>query len=163
MTVDDASLVQALQPAAPIPVDLRHEVEITTPGSEAIIPAGRQSLSAEDAARVLTADESGGEIEHLVTVQAVLEGWMSRLRDDSVGKATLAARPGLSALVRAANGPVRVGSLPVDSLATSGGDRFEVRTADLASYVRRAFPDALLGIDGTRRGSRSSTGPARSG
>jgi LytR cell envelope-related transcriptional attenuator len=149
-TVDAAALTAALQPAAPIPVDLRHEVEITTPGAEAIIPAGSQSLSAEDAARVLTAAESGGEIEHLVTVQAVLEGWMTRLRDDAVADATLAVRPDLAALVDAADRPVRVGSLPVDSLATPGGDRFEVRTDDLDKYVRRAFPGALLGIDGRR-------------
>ncbi len=149
-TVDDAALIAALEPAAPIPVDLRHEVEITTPGAEAIIPAGRQSLSAEDAARVLTSTESGGEIEHLVTVQAVLEGWMARLRNDDVAEATLAVRPDLAALVDAAGRPVRVGSLPVDSLATPGGDRFEVRTDDLERYIRRAFPGALLGIDGRR-------------
>ncbi len=149
-TVDDAALVAALAPAAPIPVDLQQEVEITTPGAEAIIPAGRQSLSAEDAARVLTAPESGGEIEHLVTVQAVLDGWMTRLRNDDVAEATLAVRPDLAALVDAADRPVRVGSLPVDSLATPGGDRFEVRTDDLERYIRRAFPGALLGIDGRR-------------
>jgi hypothetical protein len=149
-TVDTAALTAALEPAAPIPVDLRHEIEITTPGAEAIIPAGRQSLSADDAARVLTASESGGEIEHLVTVQAVLEGWMRRLRDDDVAEATLAVRPDLAALVDAANRPVRVGSLPVDSLPTPGGDRFEVRTDDLEQYVRRAFPGALLGVDGRR-------------
>ena len=150
VTVDDAALVAALQPAAPIPVDLRREVEITTPGAEAIIPAGRQSLSAEDAARVLTAPESGGEIEHLVTVQAVLEGWMApsarrrRGRGDPRG-ASRSDRAG-----RAANQPTRVGSLPVDSLATPGGDQFEVRTEDLNRYVRRAFPGALLGVDGRR-------------
>ena len=149
-TVDDAALVAALQPAAPIPVDLRHEVQITTPGHEAIIPAGRQSLSAEDAARVLTARESGGEIEHLVTVQAVLEGWMTRLRDDAVATATLAVRPDLTALVHAANKPVRVGSLPVDSLATPTGEQFEVRTDALNRYIRSAFPNALLGIAGKR-------------
>jgi hypothetical protein len=150
VTVDDASLVAALQPAAPIPVDLRHEVQITTPGAEAIIPAGRQSLSAQDAARVLTARESGGEIEHLVTVQAVLEGWMTRLHDARVRGATLTGQPGLAALVHAAGRPVRVGSLPVDSLASAGVDRFEVRTDDLDAYVRRAFPGARLGIGGSR-------------
>ncbi|MGZ8751353.1 MAG: LCP family protein [Acidimicrobiia bacterium] len=150
VTVDDAALVAAMQPAAPIPVDLRREVEITTPGAEAIIPAGPQSLSAEDAARVLTAPEAGGEIEHLVTVQAVLEGWMQRLRDDDVAEATLAVRPDLTPLVHAANKPARVGSLPVDSLATPGGERFEVRTDDLNAYIKRAFPRALLGVDGRR-------------
>jgi LytR cell envelope-related transcriptional attenuator len=149
-TVDDAALVAALQPAAPISVDLRHEVDITTPGAEAIIPTGTQSLSAADAAHVLTAQEAGGEIEHLVTVQAVLEGWMARLRDDAVAKATLAVRPDLTALVHAANKTVRVGSVPVDSLATPGGQQFEVRTDALNRYVRSAFPDALLGIDGKR-------------
>ncbi|MGZ8734328.1 MAG: LCP family protein [Acidimicrobiia bacterium] len=150
VTVDDAALVAAMQPAAPIPVDLRREVEITTPGAEAIIPAGPQSLSAEDAARVLTAPEAGGEIEHLVTVQAVLEGWMQRLRDDDVAEATFAVRPDLTPLVHAANKPARVGSLPVDSLATPGGERFEVRTDDLNAYIKRAFPRALLGVDGRR-------------
>jgi hypothetical protein len=149
-TVDDAALIAALQPAAPIPADLRHEVEITTPGAEAIIPAGRQSLSAEDAARVLTAAEAGGEIEHLVTVQAVIEGWMARLRGDDVADATLAVRPDLSALVDAANRSVRVGSLPVDSLESPSGERFEVRTDALTRYVRNAFPNALLGVDGER-------------
>ncbi len=139
-----------MQPAAPIPVDLRHEVQITTPGHEAIIPAGRQSLSADDAARVLTATESGGEIQHLVTVQAVLEGWMTRLRNDSVAAATLEVRPDLTALVHAADKPLRVGSLPVDSLASPNGEQFEVRTAALNRYVHSAFPNALLGIHGKR-------------
>ena len=150
VTVDDAALVAAMQPAAPIPVELRHEVDITTPGAEAIIPAGRQSLSAVDAARVLTAQESGGEIEHLVTVQAVMEGWMARLRNRTVAKASLAVRPDLAALVHAANKPARVGSLPVDSLATPSGQQFQVRTEALNQYVRSAFPNALLGVGGKR-------------
>lgn len=150
VTVDDAALVAAMQPAAPIPVDLRHEVDITTPGAEAIIPAGRQSLSAGDAARVLTAQESGGEIEHLVTVQAVMEGWMARLRNRTVAKASLTVRPDLAALVHAANKPARVGSLPVDSLAAPSGQQFQVRTDALNQYVHSAFPDALLGVGGKR-------------
>ena len=150
VTVDDAALATAMRPAGAIQVQLRHGVRIAKPTGEVILPAGGQTVSADDAAAMLTTVEPGGETEHLVTVQAVLEGWLARFRDPAIANATLAVRPDLAPLLAAAKGSVRIGALPVDSLTTSTGEAYEPRTAELARYVRQAFPDALLGPGGKR-------------
>ncbi|HZJ25631.1 MAG TPA: LCP family protein [Acidimicrobiia bacterium] len=149
-TLDDAALTAALEPAAPITVTVRSEIQAIRPDGEVIIPAGDQSLSAADAASVLTATGDGGELDDLVTVQSVLGGWLASLADPAAAEATLAVRPELAALVDAATTTTRIATLPVDSLATPSGERFEVRSTDLADYTRAAFPEALLGEDGVR-------------
>jgi hypothetical protein len=149
-TVDDAGLAAALAPAAPITVDLRDEVQVSRPEGEVIVPAGEQSLSADDAALLLTTAEPRGEIQHLVTVQAVLEGWLERLGDPDVADATLEARPDLGPLVAAAAASPRISTLPVDSLSTQAGERFEVRLDEAERFARTTFPDAVLGSGGRR-------------
>ncbi len=148
--LDDTGLAAVLAPAAPLPVRLRAPVRIADRDSETAIPAGDQTLSASDAARVITAHESGSELDHLVTVQAVLEGWQARLRDRSIAQATEAIRPGLAVMTTAAKARERVDSLSVDSFTTGGGERFQPRRDDITDYVRTAFPAALLGPGGKR-------------
>lgn len=149
-SLDDAALTAALEPAAPITVTVRSEVQAVRPDGEVIIPAGEQSLSAADAASVLTSTGESGQLDDLVTVQSVLDGWLARLADPTIARATLAARPDLEALVEAAGTTTRISTLPVDSLATPSGEQFEIRSADLDDYTRRAFAPALLGEGGTR-------------
>lgn len=150
VSMDDAELVAALEPAAPITVTVPSEVQALGPNGEVIIPAGEQSLSAVDAASVLTATGDVGQLDDLITVQSVLTGWLTRLADPVVGQATLAVAPELATLVDAAGTTTRIATLPVDSLATPAGEQFQVRSDDLDTYVLAAFPQALLGEDGER-------------
>jgi len=115
------------------------------------VPSGTQELDAATAARVLTATQPGSELDRLVTVQDVLDAWMARLGDERAAAATVAKRPELGVLVDAgASAPHRTDTLPVESIATGGGERFEVRRDALARYVNGAFANALLAPAGER-------------
>ena len=139
VVLDDAHLNAVLATAAPIPVDLHRSVEFA--GSEdAAIPAGPRRFPTGNAARLLVGRQPGSELDRLVTVQDVVDGWMRRLRDPSVARRTLAAQPGLAALVSAARAADRrTDTLPVQSVATVGGERFEARSGDVRRYVAVAF------------------------
>ena len=91
------------------------------------------------------------ELDRLVVVAAVMDGWMDRLRDPAIAKATLALQPALAPLVAAAGAPDRrIDTVPVASIATGGGERFDVQSPELAKIVRRAFPSSQLGEHGQR-------------
>jgi len=147
----DASWASALAPAAPLVIDLPNDV---TPagGTRPETPAGRVRATAEEALRLLTVDEEGSEVDHLVTVQAVLTAWFDRLRDPAVAAATRAAAPEIAGplIEVATTGTPSFDTLPVDSVGTSGDERLRVRSASMPELVARAFPDARLGIEGAR-------------
>ena len=147
--LDDAALTAALGPAAPIPVTLNDAVGFSDRSAK--YRAGTQDLSAAQASELMSAPQSVNELDRLVVVAAVMDGWMDRLRDPAVAKATLQLQPGLAPLVAAANAPERrLDTVPVASIATGGGEKFDIRGADLATIVRRAFPHAQLGERGRR-------------
>jgi hypothetical protein len=99
----------------------------------------------------MSAPQSVNELDRLVVVAAVLDGWMDRLRDPAVAQATLALQPSLAPFVAAAGAPDRrLDTVPVASIATGGGERFDVRQQELAAFVRQSFPNALLGAGGRR-------------
>jgi hypothetical protein len=76
---------------------------------------------------------------------------MGRLRNPAVARATLKAQPGLAPLVAAAKiSDRRTDTLPVESVATGGAERFEPRGADLKRYAKAAFPGAQLAVGGSR-------------
>jgi hypothetical protein len=76
---------------------------------------------------------------------------MDRLKDAAVGRATTALQPSLAPLVAASGAPERrIDTVPVASIATGGGERFDVRSAELATIIQRAFPHSLLGEHGRR-------------
>jgi hypothetical protein len=138
--VDDAGLTAALGPAAPIPITLTDAVGFSD--RDAKYRAGGQEVSAAQASELISAPQAVNELDRLVVVASVMDGWMNRLRDPAIGKATLALQPDLAPLVAAAGAPERrIDTVPVASIATGGGERFDVRTA---------------------RGWRSSTARARS-
>lgn len=150
MVLDDAGLTAALAPASPVPVQLRGAVRFSAEGDPAF-PAGSQRLSAADAVKLLATAQPGSELDRLVTVQAVLQGWGAQLRRKRVAEATLKVQPDLVTLVAAnrARDP-HIGSLPVESVTTGGGERFEVRRDDLARFIEANFPRMLLGPAGKR-------------
>ena len=148
IVLDDAALGDALAHVAPLTVDLHANVKLD---DETTIPKGIQKLDAATAARVLTVPQSGSELDRLVTVQDVLDGWFAGLRREQAASASVAARPELGVLVDVANSQGhRTDTLAVASVATGSGERFEVRRDDLVRYIAIAFPNALLAPAGQR-------------
>ena len=146
----DATLTAAAALAAPIRVNLHRAVEFAGT-TEPAVPAGERKLTAGEAARLLTATQPGSELDRLVTVQDVMDGWMQRLRNRSVARRTVAAQGSLADLVAAAKAPDRrTDTLPVKSVATGGGERFGPSVKDVRRYLAGAFPNALL-YNGARR------------
>lgn len=148
--VDDATLLAAITPAAPFEVDLRSAVRFAADKRDAF-SGGLQRLTAVEVARLLTEPQVGSEVDRLVTVQAVLEGWMKRLKNPAVASATIAAVP-IAAPIASIGGlkPASYDTLPVDSIGTSGDERLSVRSSALPGVVERLFPSAGLGIGGKR-------------
>jgi hypothetical protein len=147
--VDDAGLTAALGPAGPIPISLADPVAFSDRSAK--YRAGAQEVSAAQASELMSAPQSVNELDRLVVVAAVIDGWMDRLEDPAVATATLALQPGLAPLVAAAGAPERrLDTVPVASIATGGGERLDIRPAELATIVHRAFPHAQLGDHGHR-------------
>jgi hypothetical protein len=147
--VDDAGLTALLGPAAPVTATLADSVAF--PDRPAHYRSGEQQLSAAQASELMSAPQSVNELDRLVTVGAVLGGWLDRLKDPGVARATTKLQPALAPLVAIADAPDRrIDTLPVESIATGGGERFNVRLQDLIASVRDAFPKALLGPRGIR-------------
>jgi hypothetical protein len=148
--LDDASLAALLGAAAPVPVNLHRPVQFDETSGD-VFAAGEQRLSAADAVRLLVTPQTGSELDRLVTVQDVVEGWLARLRTRAVARTTVRDMPDLAALVTLARtNDRRTDTLPVESVTTGGGERFEPRTRDVERYVRDAFAGALVG-GGRRR------------
>lgn len=148
LVLDDPGLTAVLEPAAPLTVEMHRSVRLD---ETTTIPSGTQELDAATAARVFTVPQSGSDLDRLVTVQDVLDSWLVRLRDERVASATVAARPELGVLVDAADtAGHRTDTLPVESVATGSGERFEVRRDALTRYVASAFTEALLAPAGER-------------
>ena len=152
VVLDDAGLTAVLGPAAPFPITLSGPVDILVPESK--YNAGAQEVSAAQAAQLLSGPQSVNELDRLVTASAVLEGWLTRLKDPAVAKRTLALQGDLGPLVSAATAAEhRIDTLPVDSISMSGGERFVVREAELIKYVQAGVPGWPLGLR-----ARSATG-----
>ncbi len=149
---DDATLNAALAVAAPLPVQLHRSVEFAG-STDPAVPAGGHTLATGEAARLLVAQQPGSELDRLVTVQDVMDGWLQRLRNPAVARRTATLQPALAGLVAAAKpSDRRTDTLPVESVATGGSERFGARAGDVRRYVQSAFPDALL--DGGARRPR---------
>jgi hypothetical protein len=147
--LDDAALTAALGPAAPIPITLTSPVEFSD--RSVGYRAGAQSVSAAQASELMGAPQSVNELDRLVGVAAVVDGWMDRLQDPEIAQATLALQPGLAPLVDAAQAEDRrLDTAPVASIATGGDERFNIRGEEMSRVARRAFPRSLLGVGGRR-------------
>ncbi len=146
VVLDDAGLTAVMGPSAPLKVTLSAQVEILTP--PATFAVGQQDLSAAQATQLMVGPQSANELDRLVTSGTVLEAWLGRLAVRAVGRQTTDLQSGLAPLVATAQVPDhRIDTLPVDSIAITGGERFAVRESDLVAYVQRAFPRERLGSD----------------
>ncbi len=150
LSLDDAGLSAALGKAEPIPTELHRAVAFDETSGE-VFAAGSTHLTASDATQLLVHSQPGSELDRLVTVQDVLDGWLGQLRHARVARATVRADPQLAALVAVARSQDRrTDSLPVESVATGGPERFEPRLKEVARYVSGAFANARLAV-GTSR------------
>jgi hypothetical protein len=147
--LDDAQLADALGPSGTFTVDLRDPVRIDG-NPPRRFEAGPQQVTAQDAATLLAARGGGTELDHLVTVQAVFEGWLRALHDPQVAAASTGRLPALQTLTAAARASTQFSVLPVDGLAAGSGERYQVRGDALGPAMHDQFPDLLLGIDGRR-------------
>lgn len=149
VVLDDAGLTAVMGPSAPLKVTLGAPVEILTP--PATFAGGEQDLSAAQATQLMVGPQSVNELDRLVTSGTVLEAWLGRLAVRTVARQTTDLQSGLAPLVATAQAPDhRIDTLPVDSIAITGGERFAVRESDLVAYVKRAFPRERLGSDSGR-------------
>lgn len=143
--LDDAGLASALSLAVPVPVDLGGAVRFAAATDPAFQP-GWQQLGAADAVRLLVSAQPGSELDRLVTVQAVLEGWMERLRATAVADETVRTRPELEVLRAAARERERrFETLPVRPVTASGNERFDVNRDELVALARRDFGSLAVG------------------
>lgn len=142
LVLDDAGLVAALTPAAPVAVHLGQDVK--APDGRVVVSRGNRSLSAADAAHLLTSPEKGSELDHLPTVQAVLEGWLERLRVSTVARATFTRQPDLAVFTAIAPATVHTDTIGVDALSSALGERYVPRRAEIAAAMKQLFPQTLL-------------------
>jgi hypothetical protein len=112
-------------------------------GTLAFTP-GRATISSSDATRLLIGPAVGGSLEHLVAVQAVLEGWFTRLRVNSVAHATLRHAGAAGTFIALAHTNVGFDTLPVDVLSSGTVTRYELQQPAAGELVKADFPGALF-------------------
>jgi len=144
IVIGDTRLTQLLAPARRLDVKFGRAVQVDDAAGTLAFTPGRARISASDATRLLIGPDTAGTLEHLVTVQAVLQGWFERLRAPSVARATVRVARPVRDLVALAHATVGFDTLPVDVLSSGSVARYELRQPDAAALVRADFPYALL-------------------
>ena len=146
---DDVLLARLLAPADPIPVDFSRGIRIDDDAGTLGYAGGAQKLSAADAYRVLLGTEPDGSLSHLVTVGAVLEGWIDRLDRPAVARPTVEVDR-RATFLRAMGGlDLRLLTLPVERVDAGDVERFRMLDDEVANLVGGQFGPARLG-DGSR-------------
>ncbi len=145
LLTDDVGLISLLAPAGAVTVDFGRAFRVDDDAGTLAFTAGSQEIDAATAVRLLVGLGEQGELDHLVTVQAVMKGWLAELGDRDVAAATVSADPAARSLVIAARAAVRYDTLPVVSVASGGEERFAIRRDDARSLLERTMPWALLG------------------
>ena len=142
--IGNAALTDLLEPAGRLDVTFRRTVQVDDSAGTLAFTPGKARVSATDATRLLIGTDRAGSVEHLVTVQAVLQAWFDRLRSTSVAKKTVRALPAASNFVALANSEVNFDTLPVDVLSSGSVSRYELRQPDAGRLIRADFPWAML-------------------
>jgi hypothetical protein len=138
--IGDERLTRMLAPARAFDVTFGRSVQVEDAAGTLAFTRGRAHLSAGDATRLLIGKDSAGNLEHLVTVQAVLQGWFNRLKHDpAVERATIKVTSQAHRLVALARTEVGFDTLPVDVLSSGSIARYELRQPDADELVRSEF------------------------
>jgi hypothetical protein len=149
VALDDDQLTRSMDRIGALTVDFRRPIQVEDDAGTLAFAAGEQEITAADAVRLLTAPHPDGELAHLVTVQAIFDGWRAALTDRDV-RESVAEIANLAPLARAGRAELRYETLPVESVTAAGDERLALKRDDLARLVDRAFRFARLG-DGDRR------------
>jgi LytR cell envelope-related transcriptional attenuator len=144
MVVNNARLTALLAPADHLRVTFVRSVEVDDAAGTLAFSPGPATISAADATRLLIGPATGGSLEHLVAVQAVLEGWFARLRVAPVAHATEQVTAAASSLVAVAHADVGFDTIPVDVLSSGSVTGYELQQPDADALVRADFPDGLI-------------------
>jgi len=141
---DDAGLIRLLAPVDTMTVGFRHAVRVDDDAGTLAFTSGRQEIDAGTAMRLLVATGARGELDHLVTVQAVMEGWLAAI-DAGGGPAVIAAEPAARPLVVASRAGIRYDTLPVTSVASGGEESFTISRTEARSLLERTMQWTLIG------------------
>ncbi|MDQ1467279.1 MAG: hypothetical protein QOH10_1694 [Actinomycetota bacterium] len=144
IVLSDARLTSLLAPARRLDVTFGRSVQIDDAAGTLSFTKGRARITAADATRLILGSAAGGTLEHLVTVQDVLEGWFARLHLKSIVRATEKVMSASSSLVAIARAQLRYDTLPVDVLSSGSATRYELRQPDADRLLRADFPHSLL-------------------
>jgi hypothetical protein len=144
LLLNNARLTELLAPADRMRVDFVRSVQVDDRAGTLAFTPGRATITAADATRLLIGPASGGALEHLVAVQAVLQGWFARLRVASIARASVKVTPAAAALVALAHAEVNFDTLPVDVLSSGSATRYELQEPQADELVRADFPDGLI-------------------
>ena len=147
IVIGNTRLTRLLAPAQRLDVTFGRSVEVNDAAGTLAFTQGRAHISASDATRLVIGPATGGSLEHLVTVQAVLEGWFARLRDPAIARATERVVAAASAFTDLAHAQVVFDTLPVDVLSSGSVTRYELRQPAADQMARSDFPYALFTKD----------------
>ena len=161
--VDDTTLAKLVAITPRFAVNLRAPVSVDD--GALVLSAGPQDVGASTAVRLMQGIEPSGSIAHLVTVQAIWQGWLSALAANPIAMTRLAGVMSGDVFVRLARiiDNVHFDTLPVSSVAASDTERFEIRSRDLANLVVDRFSLAQLGFHGARPATEILNGVGKPG
>jgi hypothetical protein len=142
--IGNRGLTELLAPARRLDVTFGRAVQVDDSAGTLAFTRGRAKITAADATRLLIGSDRAGSLEHLVTVQAVLQAWFERLRTPWVARATVRGNGKARNLVALARAEVGFETLPVDVLSSGSVARYELRQPDADELMRTDFPYALL-------------------
>ncbi len=145
---NDTAFAKLLAPAEPLTVELRSGVRIDDDEGTLGYPSGTHELAATEAYRALLGSEPDGSLAHLVTVQAVMAGWLDRLANPKIAKATTAVNEN-AGLLSAVGGDAVFWTLPVELVDAGEREQFRLLDEDLLDLVVSKFGAAALS-GGTR-------------
>jgi hypothetical protein len=145
IVVGNDRLADLLAPASHLDVNFDQPVQVNDDAGTLAFTAGHARISSADATRLLIGPTTGGGLEHLVAVQAVLQGWFARLREPRVADATVKASWLTRSLVALAHAHVGFDTLPVDTLSSGSVTRYELQQPAARTLLRSDFPYAVIG------------------
>jgi hypothetical protein len=163
LLLDNAGLAALLAPAGTLSVDFPNGVSVEDRSGTLRFAAGRTQLSPADTRRVLLGNEADGALSHIVTVQAVVAGWLAALRNPVVARATLQNGAPTRLLLDAARLPTSFETLPVDSVDSGGAERYQLRDNEVAALVSHDFGFARRTFEGRRPRVEILNGVGKSG
>jgi hypothetical protein len=144
LLLNNARLTALLAPADRMRVNFQHSVQVDDSAGTLAFTPGRATITSADATRLLIGPTSGGALEHLVAVQAVLQGWFARLRNKAIAHDTLEVGAAVSSLVALAHTQVNFDTIPVDVLSSGSATRYELQEPQATELIRADFPDGLI-------------------